>query len=318
MNSTEIDLEEDDQALMERLSINDPKGRKLAAVGLLATIYFDEPCTREKREIVAMLAEEYIARFGSYLRFTKDRRDAKVYPLHLKKVPSPKDWLPDHPDGEGWYFGLSSANTAREAGEHTVYGYCGAAFKKGLGYFHFSVPLNSFADEEGGFRKYLLHACEQLKPISGYGGIGVIEPLNYLAGEACQPLIRQLGERFPGLEIEDRIGHTIHLKSGIKGVNWLTVLGDRWIQEMGGLDFLRLWVTEACTLYPYPGGVVIQAGSRPEIGDVQANRWPMHYVRLAKALKKIRVKDHYPFHFGGENRFDHEATMKWINRFDDH
>src|SRR5262245_46293937 len=31
-------------------------------------------------------------------------------------------------------------------------------------------------------------------------------------------------------------------------------------------------------LTPYEGGLMIQAGPKPQIGDAQANRWPRHYV----------------------------------------
>jgi Protein of unknown function (DUF3396) len=317
MNTAEINLNENDESLLTQLAIKDRKGRTMLTVGLMASFYFEEPWTRSKREIIAELAEEYVCRFGAHLRHTEDMRDATIYPLESKRVPSPKQWLPVHADGEAWYFGLHSGKSPSEAGQYTVQGYGGGAIKKSVGVFHISTPLNAFADQKAGFREYVVHISERLKPLSGYGGIGVIQSLDIAAGEPFSSFERVMGERFPGLEIESRLAHVIHLNQGIKGVNWLTVLGDRWIQEMGGLDYLRLWVTEACTLYPYPGGVVIQAGARPELGDVQANRWPTHYANLARALKKIRVKDHYPFHFGGANRFDHEATMKWINRFDD-
>lgn len=318
MNTIDIDLQENDQELLKKLAIKDRKGRTMALVGLLATVYFEEAWTQARREIVAALVRDYTARFGKHLRFTESS-DGRIYPIGANRVPDPAEWLPTYSDeGTDWCFGLHSGESPSEAGEYTVSGLGSAKASQDLGYFNVSFPLNCFANEEGGFRNYFIEVCKQLKPLTGYGGIGIIEPLDMLAAEPQLALVRALAERFPGLEVEGRTSHSICLANGIKGVNWLTVLGDRWIQEMGGLDFLRLWVTEACTLYPYPGGVVIQAGSRPEIGDVQANRWPMHYVRLAKALKKIRVKDHYPFHFGGENRFDHEATMKWIHRFDDH
>jgi hypothetical protein len=56
--------------------------------------------------------------------------------------------------------------------------------------------------------------------------------------------------------------------------------------------------------------------TKPQIGDVKAGRWPQHYVTLAKVLKKIQIKDHYPFHFGGPGRLDHAASLAWLFRFD--
>lgn len=318
MTTIDMDLQENDQELLKNLSLKDKRGRTVVSVGLVATLFFEEAWTRSKREIIAMLVSNYMARFGEHLRFAKDMK-GKIYPIAANRVPHPASWLPSYPDeGEDWYFGFHSGNSAGEAGEFTVCGLGSDNVSKTLGYFHVSFPLNGFSDEQGGFRTYILDVCEKLKPLSGYGGLGIIEPLDVYAAEPQLALVRALAERFPGLEVEARTSHSLYLRDGIKGVNWLTVLGDRWVQEMGGVDYLRLWVTEACTLYPYSGGVVIQAGAHPELGDSQANRWPMHYVKLAKALKKIRVKEHRPFHLGGANRFDHEATMKWLNRFDDH
>jgi len=64
---------------------------------------------------------------------------------------------------------------------------------------------------------------------------------------------------------------------------------------------------------------MIQAGPKPQIGDVQANRWPRNYVTLAKVLKPIQIKKHYAFHFAdpkGSARMDMEASTAWIFRFD--
>ncbi len=88
---------------------------------------------------------------------------------------------------------------------------------------------------------------------------------------------------------------------------------------LGGLDYLRIRLGEDFKLTPYEGGVMIQAGPRPQIGDADANRWPQHYITLAKVLKPIQIKDHYPFHFGdsrGPARMDHAASLAWLFRFD--
>src|SRR6185369_11121261 len=104
--------------------------------------------------------------------------------------------------------------------------------------------------------------------------------------------VRQIGERFPGLEVESAACHCNHLNTGIKGINWLTILGQRWIEAAGGLDYLRARLDDNFTFHQFEGGLMIQAGQKPQIGDVRANRWPKHYVTLAKVLKKIQIKEH--------------------------
>ena len=65
---------------------------------------------------------------------------------------------------------------------------------------------------------------------------------------------------------------------------------------------------------------MIQAGPRPQIGDVATNRWPRHYVTLARVLMPIQIKDHRPFHFGdptgSQKPMDHEASLAWLFRLD--
>jgi hypothetical protein len=65
---------------------------------------------------------------------------------------------------------------------------------------------------------------------------------------------------------------------------------------------------------------MIQAGPKPQIGDITTNRWPQHYVTLAKVLKPIQIKVHGEFHRGDpsgvQKRMDHEASLAWLFRFD--
>ena len=144
-----------------------------------------------------------------------------------------------------------------------------------------------------------------------------MESSDYIARKDYQSVVRAIGERFPGFEVEAQHVSVHHLKEGIKGVNWLTVLSDRWVEALGGLDWLRARLDESIfPFYRYDGGLVIQAGPKPVIGDVKAGRWPTHYVTLAKVLKPIQIKDHYPMHFGGVGGLERDATLAWLFRFD--
>jgi hypothetical protein len=100
-------------------------------------------------------------------------------------------------------------------------------------------------------------------------------------------------------------------------VNWLTVLGERWLKEIGGIDHLRSQLDDSFGFYSYDGGLVIQAGPKPQLGDSQRGHWPQDYVTLAKMLKSVQIKHHYPFHNGGPGRrMDSEASNAWLFRFD--
>jgi hypothetical protein len=71
---------------------------------------------------------------------------------------------------------------------------------------------------------------------------------------------------------------------------------------------------------PYEGGVMIQAGPRPDVGDVERDRWPRHLIQLSKVLKPIRNNDHHPIHgwvYKDHPTMNYDVTKAWIERFDD-
>ncbi|HSN96947.1 MAG TPA: type VI immunity family protein [Candidatus Nanopelagicales bacterium] len=107
----------------------------------------------------------------------------------------------------------------------------------------------------------------------------------------------------------------------MKGVNWLTVVGDHLLAELGGVDVVcdRLGkLDERFMVHRYEGGVVIQAGERPVLGDAERGSWPELYVKLSKFLKPIRISRHCPFQYAGDGeRFDLESSQAWLRRFDD-
>lgn len=314
----DIDFDENEQELSNILCVKDKDGRVAVMIGLLVTVFFDNRRPREIRERVTEVAEDYITLVREHLRFSVPPKARREYPIESKRTRFPREWLPDHPDGQSWSFNFHGGNAGRAASAFHVRGFGSEDFDNpGLGFFHVSFPMLWFAEPSAGtFPEYVLNICQKIQPLSGYAGLGVLESFDGYTADAFQPVVKEIAERFPGLEVENPIAHTLHLHTGIKGVNWLTILGDRWVNEMGGLDSLRGRLDENFGFYPYDGGVIIQAGPKPQIGDAQANRWPKHYVKLAKVLKKIQIKDHYAFHFGGPGRMDHEASKAWLFRFD--
>jgi hypothetical protein len=117
------------------------------------------------------------------------------------------------------------------------------------------------------------------------------------------------------LEADHPVSHVHYLKNGIKGVNWVTVLGEKWISRLGGLPALRKELGEPFRLHEYPGGVLIQAGPRPQLGDVNRQIAIDEYRRLAQVLKPIRVTDHKSF--PAWSGFDEQRTQAWLARFED-
>lgn len=69
----------------------------------------------------------------------------------------------------------------------------------GMGYFHLSVPLLWFSKRPGNLLDYVLNICNRLSPLSGYAGIGVLEPSDGFMANRSHGVVRLFAERFPGL-----------------------------------------------------------------------------------------------------------------------
>jgi Protein of unknown function (DUF3396) len=313
-----IGITEDDKRMLEQmLDIRDEKGRVALTIGFLATVYFEEPWKQPVREAVAELADRYIEQFGEHLVWGWVPGKPRVEKIATGLVPPPSRWLPQHEDGETWSFGFHGGDDDDSASAFMVSGLGSDTIQKLVGYFHVRLPLHWFLDHPGTLPEFVLPICKRLRPVSGYAGIGFLMPMTFEGCRDSELLLLPLAKRFPGIEVDGPYTSAIHLKKGIKGVNWLTILGDHWIEEAGGLDYLRIRLEEPnFPFYPYDGGLIIQAGPRPQIGDAKRNIWPQHYVTLAKVLKKIQVQKHYSFFTGKQGRFDNETVMEWLCRFD--
>ena len=87
--------------------------------------------------------------------------------------------------------------------------------------------------------------------------------------------------------------------------------------ELGGIEPMREALETVCKVHEYPGGVVIQAGEAPQLGDAYRNDIPEAYRMVARYTKPIRFEDCRSRLFRvPENLDKKEETLAWIRRFD--
>ncbi len=115
--------------------------------------------------------------------------------------------------------------------------------------------MNWLETPHGSFPNFVLRLCQILKPYHGYGGLGFAESSDIGIADKVQPLIYSLARRFPGLEVDRPLLHIRYVSKGIKGVNWLTILGPRWVDAMGGVTRLRESLSELFVFYEYDGSL---------------------------------------------------------------
>lgn len=324
-----MDLGELSRVLDEHLAVKDEQGHAVLQVALLATVYFPEAFRREVKEAVVTCCEAYLRRCRHHLRWTANPKTFFPEPFENSEAANPRAWVPEVPEdedfsiiyhGNPWKNGASAYTLETLGAERQPY--------LDFGYFRVSFPLLEFADGSGSLQEVLLDICRTLKPWSGYAGIGLIDTQDSTTNIQYQPVVYDWAQRFPGLEIDYLTSHANWLtdgregdRDGIKGVNWLTVVGDRYLPELGGADKVEADLAALDSQFVvrrYDGGIVIQAGPRPQLGDARRGIWPTLYVKLARYLKPIRVTKHNPFQIGRTVvPFNKENSEAWLRRFDD-
>ena len=193
-----------------------------------------------------------------------------------------------------------------------------------LSFYAASIPVT---DGKGGVHFDVLRDCvlawaKRLRPVHGLAGFSVI--LDIGIGEYNQSTyyVYPSLQEYVGLDIQVPSGFTHRAKgvfNRIKSVNWLTVLGDEILGSLGGLAAAKSALEPDCTLHPYPGGVVIQAGPYPLLGHPKedAMKILMPYRKVARFTKPVRFMDYKGSLFQVEEPMNAaEEALKWVSRFD--
>jgi len=154
-----------------------------------------------------------------------------------------------------------------------------------------------------------------LLPKHGLAGFSVVGPqVDEYA--AVFPVL----ERYPGLNIATPSNFSIAggtQYNRIKSINWLTILCDSIVEELGGVDTIRSALEPDCKIHFYKGGVVIQAGDYPRLGDSETKQIPEIYRKVAKFVKPVTYTNYRrPLFRVPDDMDDVQETIKWVNRFD--
>jgi hypothetical protein len=182
-----------------------------------------------------------------------------------------------------------------------------------------SLPFSAIGgDQYGRLLELVLDWCAVVKPRHGTAGPSFLldqTTHHRHSGRVIYPLIR----RFPGIDYDDG-GNWISQagrEQKIRSIGWLTAVDDAFVADLGGVAKLRRELDAECPLHVYDGGVVIQAGPRPEIGDQHRGKPMDAYRRVARTLRPIRFERYELGLLYPPEPLDRVAeTLAWIGRFD--
>jgi hypothetical protein len=303
---------------LKNLEAHSDQGVTLA-IGLVVTLYVENGHEPERRSALAQCFDDYWNVSGGALqRVTRPRHKAdgstqfNWVPARGGDLVRPADWVhslsPDHP----WSISATGAEATTDASAYSFEISAVGAWRKRLSYLTASWPIGHFQGQPRTFRATVREWVERLKPLHGYAGMGVLLPLDVPSAARAAPLALGLATRFPGLELDAPVSQTETLAAGIKGVNWLTAVADRLLAPLGGRDGLKAALDGRFETYDYEGGLVIQAGPAPELGDANQRLDASTYRHLSRLLSPIRARFEHSFMRG----LSTEQALAWLSRFD--
>ncbi len=126
--------------------------------------------------------------------------------------------------------------------------------------------------------------------------------------------------RYRGIDIyahpndKKAVGH-----DGIKGVGWLTMLCQPFLEQLGGLQDIRKALPSEVEIISVGSVSILKAGPKPEIGDMNRRDFLPLYKAVYKVVKPLIEKTfgRSPALMAGEIPDFEMNTQAWRRRFDD-
>lgn len=190
---------------------------------------------------------------------------------------------------------------------------------------HLEVSTSLMWDAPNDFRNQVarvLQAARTLRPRHGLAGFGI--QFDRIHESATSHAVSfPFLKRFPGLHCGRnrtfKVRSTRQRKTTdrIFTTNWLTVLADDIVDQLGGASALGQALGDNGEVHGYEGGVVLQAGPYPQPGDVNNGIIPKAYREVARATAPVRFEDYKLGILVVPPQLDSLAeTLAWVRRFD--
>lgn len=166
----------------------------------------------------------------------------------------------------------------------------------------------------------MIAACSLLKPVHGLAGFGLLFDRSG-ASTSSEARMVPIIKRFTGLHAA--MDNTFRVEAAMNrptpdryyAINWLTAISDDMLAQLpeGALDALP----ESCPVHRYDGGVILQAGPHPQMGDANRGFVLAEYRAVQAVLAPLRFEAYnvgiLPVPAPRDSRAE---TLEWVKRFD--
>jgi len=306
------------KAQVGNLAIDSELGEPIVRLGLITTLYFKNGHTLDSKKGVGECFRWFRSQF-------KDELKWQFY-KQLRPISSPsfghcRRSILQSSVHEQYIWSLSSG-TLQEVAEYRMFvmNTTQALADIDRSCLKMVLPWSILLEPNGAqrYEGWLTRLCDELQVEHGHGGLACTLPCD---GQRYFPLEYQLAQQYIGLMV-DPLPHieSLRLLDHIKGVSWYTIMGSRFVNQLGGCDELRRQLSHRrdVVFHAYDDGLIIRAGDLPALGG-PGQAPPMAYIEVNKVIKPIRVQDTgclhpYPMPGGG---FCKTSSALWYARFDE-
>jgi len=303
-------------------SVKYKDGSQAVNLGIIITVFFKDGHLPEVRRKMVECVDRFYDQFKPYLKKTLATKWVSITEKNYQKKRQKIIELSSE-EIFSWYLGGEETDYHSPDYEILIMGKRIFNNEDNRSVIKLCFPF-SLLKESGGKQRYeswIKWLCDTFNVESGYAGLSFILPYAF---ERMFPYEYALSQRFPGV-IVDSLG-TLEGGAavlGLKGACWYTIIGNPWLNELGGQQRVehRLSNTPEIKVLPYSNGIILKAGELPPaLGEVKTEELPPLLVKVNQIVKPVRLNITRSLHFYSEYenlQFEEESTKKWYERFDE-
>jgi hypothetical protein len=161
---------------------------------------------------------------------------------------------------------------------------------------------------------FVKHVAVLVPYDSGYASLGLTWGVDSQLIDFPEA-VRGHAFRHPGFDVADNGGTAFNIADKLRGAYWLTFVGQEALSVLGGPEKLRRKLDRRISMLSAGAGWMLQAGDRPEPGDVNNGEYLPLLRSLAKVLEPVMFFNDEALGQLFEVDEDEEDLERWERRF---